>query len=75
VIEILPSEWSLVIAHEARFDVLRAAAAGGAAAVRAILVDLENRPPGRSDYFTEGRFAPPPMTTYETAAGRAVYVE
>lgn len=75
VIEILPSEWALVIAHEARFDVLRAAASDGAAGVRAILADLENRPPGRSDYFTEGRFKPPPMTTYETPTGRAVYVE
>lgn len=75
VIEILPSEWGLVIAHEARFEVLRAAASDGAAGVRAILAELENRPPGRSDYFTEGRFKPPPMTTYETPAGRAIYVE
>lgn len=76
VIEILPSEWALVIAHEARFDLLRAAAADGAAGVRAILAELENKPPGRrSDFFTEGRFAPPPETYYRTETGRALYVE
>lgn len=75
VVELVPSEWALVIAHEARFDVLRAAAAEGAAGVRAIIAELETRPRRRSDFFTEGRFTPPPMTTYEAPAGRAVYVE
>lgn len=74
VIEILPSQWAVVIAHEARFDVLRAAASDGAEGVRALLAELDGRPPPRSGFFTEGRYTPRPMTTYETAKGRAVYV-
>lgn len=73
VIELVPSQWALVIANEARFDVLRAAATDGAEGVRRLLADLESRPAARSDYFTEGRFKPPPMTTYETARGISVY--
>lgn len=74
VCDVLPSQWALVIAHEARFDLLRAAASDGADGVRALLADLETRPPPRrSDFFTEGRFTPRPPTFYETAAGRVLY--
>ena len=74
VIEILPSQWAQVIAHEARFDVLRAAAAGGAEAVAELLAELDTRPASRSDYFSEGWRAPPPPTYYQTAKGRVLYV-
>jgi len=76
VIDILPSQWELVIAYEARFEVLRAAANGGAEAVRALLDELDGRVnPRRSGFFTEGRFTPEPETYYETLQGRALYVE
>ena len=75
VIELVPSQWAVVIANEARFDVLRAAATEGAEGVRRLLAELESKPPPRSGYFNEGRYAPRPMTTYQTEKGRAVYVE
>lgn len=74
VIEILPSQWAQVIAHEARFDVLRAAATGGAAAVAELLDELDTRPASRSEFFTEGWNAPPPETYYQTERGRVLYV-
>lgn len=55
VCEITPGRWSWVIAHEARFDVLRAAATGGKAAVDALIDALERAPPRYSAEFTEAR--------------------
>lgn len=52
VMEIGPSSWSLVIAHEARFAVLKAAADDGRAGVERLIAELEERPPRYSGEFT-----------------------
>jgi hypothetical protein len=62
VIELLPSDWRLVIAHEKRFDVLRAAAIDGRPGVEALLAELRRKPPPwSSGEYTETRafFVPP----------------
>lgn len=45
VCELAPAEWALVLAHEARAEVLEAAQLRGARGVRSLLADLRARPP------------------------------
>jgi hypothetical protein len=56
VCEIGPWSWELVIAHDARFEVLQAAATDGRAGVKRLLDKLEAAgPPGRSGEYVRGR--------------------
>lgn len=56
VCEVGPVSWARVLEHNARFDLLRAAAIGGAQGVHEFLEKLERAPPGRfSGEYVEGR--------------------
>lgn len=71
VCDIGPIQWRLVIAHDARFEVLRAAALDGRAGVEAFLAKLEGLPARYSGDFTvRDRAAyPPGYTTFKTPDG------
>lgn len=53
VVELGPAAWKVVIAHEARFDVLRVAAEEGREAVLALIDELRCRPAPYSGDFTQ----------------------
>lgn len=55
VIEIGPLAWARVIAHDARFELLRVAAERGADGVTEFLQQLATAPPSHSSDYTEGR--------------------
>ncbi len=60
-VQLTPGVWRLVIAHNARWDVLREAALNGREGVLALIAALERRRPTHSGEFTESRsyFSPP----------------
>jgi hypothetical protein len=55
VIEITPGVWTLILACDARFELLRAAATGGRAGVLLLLAELERRTPTHRGGFTQSR--------------------
>lgn len=55
VIEIHPRLWGVILARDARFEVLRIAAIEGRAGVVRLLDELERSPPTHSAEFTESR--------------------
>lgn len=53
VIDLAPDQWRLILSHEARFAVLRAAAQEGRAGVESLLAALRSSPPTHSGHYEE----------------------
>ena len=53
VIEIMPEDWSVILAHDGRWQVLYAAAQGGRAGVEALIGWFRGRPDTHSGEFSE----------------------
>lgn len=70
VAELGPWEWKLVLSHNARFELLRAAAVDGELGVKRLLLQLAAAPPAHGGDFIIFNHDPPPrFALYQTPDG------